>query len=64
MKKHGQEETVKISVVDEHIRQLSELGVSLSDLGLLGDADILEEDKKLTEKDLIEKILTDDSYKE
>lgn len=63
MKKRGQEETVDISIVDEHIRQLSELGVSLNELGLLGDIDILEEDKKLTEKELIEKILTDDSYK-
>lgn len=51
-------------MVDEYIRQLSDLGISLHSLKLLGDFEIPEEDRKLTERELIEKILTDSSYKE
>lgn len=54
--------TRKGKVVDEYIRQLADLGISLHSLKLLGDFEIPEQDKKLTERELIEKILTDSSY--
>ncbi len=40
------------------------MGISLHSLKLLGDFEIPEEDKKLTERELIDKILSDKSYKE
>lgn len=58
------ETTRNTTIVDEYVRQLSDLGISLQSLGLLGEADISEEDKKLTEKELIDKILDDPNYKE
>ncbi len=59
----GQQITRKGKIADEYIRQLSDLGISLHSLKLLGDFEIPEEDKKLTERELIEKILTDSKYK-
>lgn len=46
------------------MRNLENLGISLKDLGLLGDIDYKDGDGKLTEKELIEKILTDNGYRE
>lgn len=59
---HGQQRKGKL--VDEYIRQLSDMGISLHSLKLLGDFEIPEEDRKLTERELIDKILTDKSYKD
>ena len=64
MKKHGEETKTEATLVDEYIRNLENLGISLKALGLLGDIDYKEGDAKLTEKELIEKILTDDAYKD
>lgn len=52
------------TLVDEYIRQLSDLGISLKSLGILAETDLSDEDKKLTEKELIEKILEDSNYKD
>lgn len=56
--------TRKGKLVDEYIRQLSDLGISLHSLKLLGDFELSEQDKKLTEREFIEKVLTDSNYKE
>ncbi len=63
MTTRGQEVTRKGKLVDEYIRQLSDLGISLHSLKLLGDFELSEEDKKLTEREFIEKVLTDSNYK-
>lgn len=63
MKKHGEERKSKATLVDEYIRNLENLGISLKGLGLLGDIDYKDGDEKLTERELIEKILTDNAYK-
>lgn len=59
----GQEVTKKGKLVDEYIRQLSDLGISLESLNLLGDLGLSDADKKLTEKEIVDKILTDSNYK-
>lgn len=64
MKKHGEETKSEATLVDEYIRNLEKLGISLKDLGLLGDIDYKEGDAKLTERELIEKILTDEAYQD
>lgn len=64
MKKPGEETTTKATLVDEYIRQLENLGITLKDLKLLGHINYKDGDAKLTERELIEKILTDDSYKD
>lgn len=64
MKKHGEETKTEATLVDEYIRNLENLGISLKSLGLLGDIEYKQGDAKLTEKELIEKILTDDAYKD
>lgn len=64
MKKPGEEATTKSTLVDEYIRQLENLGITLKDLKLLGHINYKDGDAKLTERELIEKILTDDSYKD
>lgn len=65
MKAHGQSgEPKKSTIVERYIRRLYDLGLSLQDLKILGKIDLSEEDKKLTERELVEKILTDDNYKE
>lgn len=64
MKKRGQETTRTSTIVDEYIRQLSDSGISLEGLKLLGDFEFPEEDRKLTEKELIEKVLEDENYAE
>lgn len=43
---------------------MSNLGISLESLQLLGDFEFPEEDKKLTEKELIKKVLEDKNYKQ
>lgn len=58
------EKKSKATLVDEYIRNLENLGISLKDLGLLGDIDYKNGDARLTEKELIEKILTDNGYKD
>lgn len=64
MKPLGEEQKSNATLVDEYIRNLENLGISLKDLGLLGDIDYKNGDGKLTEKELIEKILTDSAYSE
>lgn len=64
MKKPGEETKTEATLVDEYIRQLENLGITLKDLKLLGDIEYKDGDAKLTEKELVEKILTEDSYKE
>lgn len=65
MKKRGEVgEPEKSTIVDKYIRRLYDLGISLQDLRILGKIDLSEEDEKLTERELVEKILTDPSYKE
>lgn len=64
MKKPGEETKTEATLVDEYIRQLENLGITLKDLKLLGDIEYKDGDPKLTEKELVEKILTEDSYKE
>lgn len=63
MRKRGQEVVRTSTLVDEYIRQLGDSGISLEGLKLLGDFEFSEEDSKLTEKELIEKILEDENYK-
>lgn len=57
-------EEITNTIVDEYIRQLSSSGISLKELKILSDFKFSEEDQKLTEKELIEKILTDEDYEE
>lgn len=64
MKKPGEETKTEATLVDEYIRQLENLGITLKDLKLLGDIEYKDGDAKLTEKELVEKVLTEDSYKE
>lgn len=64
MKKLGEEVKTEATLVDEYIRQLENLGITLKDLKLLGNIKYKDGDAKLTERELVEKILTDDSYKE
>lgn len=63
MLKRGQTVTHKSTLIDEYIRQMSDIGISLKSLQVLGDFEFSEEDSKLTEKELIKKILEDKSYK-
>lgn len=55
-------ETQEYTLVDRYIKDLSDLGISLKELNLLGDFEFSEEDNKLTERELIDKILTDENY--
>lgn len=64
MKIHGQTKETKATLVDEYIRNLENSGVSLKHLQLLGDIKYKKGDAKLTEKELVEKILTDKSYEQ
>lgn len=64
MKKLGEEAKSKATLVDEYIRQLENLGITLKDLKLLGNIKYKDGDAKLTERELVEKILTDKNYKE
>ncbi len=50
------------TLVDEYIEQLADLGISLESLRILGDFEFPEEDKALTEKELVKKILEDPKY--
>lgn len=62
-KSTGQSQTVEYTIIEKYIRDLAVQGISLKELRILGDFQFTEEEQKLPELELVEKIILNEGGK-